>query len=445
MNKRYIAPLLMGVSISAQAQDEVVNTAENASSGNPTKVEAKAADPKTCQDLRDESKDKPFEFGMSVGLNSFFDINKYGAQQKFGPNRIKAEHAKDPKRVDAFSEFALTASKEINVLSHALVFNATVEKEVGKTSLDLSKFFVEMKMGEEFVFVLGNNAGTFCSYVPASDRYTAYQIAFNHKVDEVFSYTIAIEELQGANVRTKTQEEKTEKVQLKSNDYLIDTTTDKKDNHLRPSNEWPKLALAANFMVKGDWGNVQLSALGAPLRHYYGTGEDAEGLEYKTALMYGAALSSKYIIDANADYINGEKATVSAHMKYRDGLGAYHGEAGGLPEDVNTNFCFSADKTKIESNLKTLGFGVASKYCWNTYLYSSLSSAALLVLNKDKVAPRQEGAYNSGLTVKVAPIAVNITKNFSVEPSYNFGICNVIGGGERKMINRVGLSISFDI
>jgi hypothetical protein len=450
INRKYIVAFLLTqapIFMKAYAENEVHGTnhapnQEYAVETNPLKVLVEEME---CK-LREKDKDKPFEFSAGISLSAFYDLQKYGAKSKFAPGKLKDDDKKNPKLFDAFADFNVSITKEMHILGYPLTFNCLIEKEEGKTSLDLSNFYVENKW-----FKLGKAPGNFCSYLPNAFRYAANQIAFKHDLGDGFSYTLAIEEAQGATIRTKEKEE-AEKVEVDiktkdGKDAKVKTIENKtSEAKLFTSTRMPQLAFAANVAYKQDWGNIQLSGLGTVVEYSYST-PDTIKHSYKHQPMFGAALSGKYIFVHNEEYEDKEETFASAHVKWRSGLGGYHGEAGGLPENINSNFCISKNETKIITNLQSIGFGVSAKHVWTKNFSSSISSSMLLLLNSNKIEDvDHEKKYNNAFMMKLTPISFNIAKNFTLAPSYNLGIGNILHKGDVKAstIQRIGFDVSYD-
>lgn len=449
INRRHIAALLLthaSFFVKAYAEGETQTAPHVLEQQNAVETTPVVILVEEVNLVRDEKKDKPFTFSAGVNLNAFYDLQEYGAQYKFVPSKFNKD-SKNPKVADAFVEAYLSISKEMHILGNLLTLNFLIEKEEGKTSLDLSNLYVENKW-----FKLGKAPGNFCTYLPTTFRYAAYQVAFKHDLGNGFSYTLAIEEAQGATIRAK-EEDKKEQIIVEINDKdgkfaKIETIEEKpSEAKLVTSKRMPQLAFAANFAYKQDWGNVQLSGLGTVVEYSYSTPETIKH-SYKYSPMFGAAVSGEYVFQHNKEYVDGKETFAGAHIKYRNGLGGYHGEAGGLPEHVNANFCISKDGKKIVTTLQAIGFGINAKHVWTKHLSSSTSIGMLLLLNSNKIEDIADSKkmYNNGFITKINPVAYNIGKNFTVAPAYIFGIANVIPKGEVKAsrIHRIGIDIGYD-
>jgi hypothetical protein len=436
------------------SEDQEINVdAQNDPNSEPGLNETKEAE----KDNVYKKDENDLEIEISADFKGTFDIEPNNAQRKFSPSKI----VDDPKNRNLFNFFyalGLDICKKFNAIIPLEVRLSISKSFDEKEYLSLDKLYVKSDW-----FYLGKAHGNFNKHVSESDRYSTLIAAFVHKINDNFSYTIAIEE---GNFYTKDDEtEKKKKMKAispkknsKDKQLEFDVDSTEIDNigfYTVNYDIISRIAGTLSVTWKGDLGNLNLSGLFGMPSYYYGKKfkDDTED-KITTAAQFGVALGGKIIlINFVNDKNKKERLSFSGHIKFTQGLGAYHSdEAGGLPAGITAdggkgNF-FVSNTNKDYEQIKYLGGSLSGKFFYNQMLYSSFAVKGFVVLNNgDYTVKNNKDKFNDGFVGKVAPIGIEIQKCVFIEPSYSIALKNLFGmnNSDIDFRNRVELNLSVSL
>lgn len=409
-------------------------------------------------------KASPFELSLDITFLQAYDLQGYAVGgYTLSPSKINQKKDDDyPNPFGSFVGVELGFSTEVNlILPTTLHFS--VEKDLGESTLALKKYYVKNAW-----LTIGKDAGNFCTYKAEALRYSTHLIKFTHKVNDSFSYAIAIEE---ALVTTKadddakyTENKKASVNSVDANKVNIETTdTEPLKAVFTTPSIMSRIAATGSFSYSWSKGNVQFSGIFAIPSYFQGDMANQKNEQHAKQTMWGAALSSKFVLMEREEYKNKEKFVISAHVKFKDGLVGYHTEAGGFPKkDLETagkdmtldgkgNFFSDLDeegKEKKENisltTIKYLGGSLTGKFFYNPIFYSAFAGEFLYIVNGDKATVADNLKFRDACTLKIVPFGISLFGNLVIEPTYRFGSANMfkIGNSTRKYLHRLEIMIN---
>jgi hypothetical protein len=341
---------------------------------------------------------------ISIEARGAYDLKNYYAEPCFGPATIPMKS--DPTNRNRFlfdiSSATLNIEKVLTLTEGEvvkLVMQAGLKKE-----LALKSVYADFKG-----FRVGKATSNFCD-PDACDLVSGrfLQARWQHKLNNVFSYAVAIEEVP---------------------DLVIYPTVKKEDRdkqNLQLQKNIPVISAYARYEQEKSW-HVQVSGLLKSLE-YHNVKANVDSYVPTWGVNMGAAL-----------HLIPEKTTFKLQGVYGRGIGDYMADLGDLEKEASTVYVKKDDKSTLETlNAWGVGFGVVHQW-----LPKLCSEVAYRFLDTERGQRSDNDAYKCSHFASVN-LFYHPSEQVKIGTEYLFGARkNIVG--ELKDGHRVQAVIGFEL
>lgn len=383
---------------------------------------------------------KALKFSGVIAVDIFGDVVSYGGNRKFRPASIdKDAHSKSPKFFGGGwgCEFGLSKGFELNkeIINLSLGFAAKpATNEAVFTTAAVSKDCSDTSLG----WVFGYAQSGF-----ATDDHSVPKVGMEQKIDTSFSYKVAFEQLEEAKIYKKEEKDDKEK-----------KAALEKAQVLKFTDRFPSLAFVTSFKYdKKDVWNTELSGLVSLLQ--YGEKYNGEAAKKATSETKNDKILPVFGVQLMTNFgkTKGLKTGdwgITNWVKYRQGLGAYTPDGGGLDDKDNSDVFIVGKDSKSLDTVKTVGGCLLYKYgiVSNVIAFASVSSIYALQKAIYKVAEEEISNFRDGHIMTIGG-EYHFAKDFAVSLAGNLGIRNLLtpvpAGEQTKPIFRITSCVIFKL